>query len=922
LSVRTPISAGKIKYQQWQIRINKTSNVMFKKECRLLLVGVSTVFVSMGAVAQQNALWQMQPGAISTRWAKQVNPSKVLPEYPRPQMVRSQWQNLNGLWQYAITDKSADLPDNYTGNILVPYPIESALSGVKKRLKPEELLWYKRGFIKPVLKTNERLLLHFGAVDFEATVFLNGKELGRHTGGYQHFALDATDALEPGNNELVVKVSDPTDAGPNPHGKQVLNPEGIMYTPSSGIWQTVWMETVPSTFIESLKISTDVDKQQVIVNVGIGNDQLKNTTQLPDYTIEVTGKKGNRGVTTTKVPADKPVILSISNPRLWSPDDPFLYDVNVKLVKNGKVIDEVKSYFGMRKIAIQKDEKGVDRIFLNNKYTYNLGTLDQGFWPDGLYTAPTDAALKFDIEAAKAMGFNTIRKHIKIEPDRWYYHADQLGMLVWQDMVNPGNDTEEGRAQFEKENKENIAQLYNHPSIVTWVLFNEKWGQYDQERLTKWMKVYDPTRLVNGHSGEMLYVNDQLRSPSPNAWVAADMADVHSYPFPRNAPVIPGQARVLGEFGGIGVPVEGHLWNNLQAGWGYDGVVTPPTMQKQYTQMVDSLKILEQEGLSASIYTQPFDVESEQNGLMTYDRAIIKLPAATLRSIHAGLWHITENYATATRGFSAAVADTTSKNYATRLEEYKAGNNDSAFLRSLTLMAVQYKDEANASKFSSEYIKQLKNPLQENNVAFIEVVTTQKTDPGFPILERSVAQVGYTNSPRAITAKIEEIIFNTEVKSLLNENPEWNKVEEVISKHQPLEGELIRGLCVIKYLNAAVSNQKNATKNLYEAACRYDDRYHSGSYNDWAWTIFEKSNDKKELEKAMEWSQKSIDKEKDKFRKAGNMDTYANLLYKLGNKNEALIWQEKAIAADPGNGELKTNLEKMKRDEPTWPGVN
>lgn len=888
---------------------------MLKNECRLIFFGLCTVFVTTGAVAQEKSSWQIQPGTIVTRWAKQVNPSKVLAEYPRPQMVRSQWQNLNGLWQYAITDKASGLPDNYSGNILVPYPIESALSGVKKRLKPEELLWYKRDFNKPALKPGERLLLHFDAVDFEATVFLNGKELGSHKGGYQHFTLDATDVLQSGNNALVVKVWDPTDAGPNPHGKQVLNPQGIMYTPSSGIWQTVWMEVVPSTFIEALKITPDIDKQQLLVNLG-------NTTLLQGYTIEVTAKKGNSIVTTTKLPADKQAVLSIPNPRLWNPNDPFLYDLNVKLIKNGKVVDEVKSYFGMRKIAIQKDEKGVDRIFLNNKYTYNLGTLDQGYWPDGLYTAPTDMALKFDIEASKAMGFNTIRKHIKIEPDRWYYHADQLGMLVWQDMVNPGNDTEEAHAQFEKENKETIAQLYNHPAIVTWVLFNEKWGQYDQERLTKWIKEYDPTRLVNGHSGEMLYVNDQLRSPSPNAWVAADMTDVHSYPFPRNAPAMPGKARVLGEFGGIGVPVEGHLWNDLQAGWGYDGVVTPPIMQKQYTQMVDSLKVLEQEGLSASIYTQPFDVESEQNGLITYDRTIIKLPAATLRSIHARVWPITENYAVTTRGFSATVADTINKNYATRLEEYKAGKNDSAFLRGLTLMALQYKDEANAFKVSGDYINKLKNPLQENNVAFIEKVTTKNTDPGFSVLERSVAQVGFENSPRAITGKMEMIIFDAEVKGLLNENPDWNKVEEIISNHKPLEGELIRGLCVIKYLNAASSGKKNATKNLVEAATRYDNRYHTGAYNDWAWALFNTTSDRNELEKAIEWGEKAINKEEDQFRKANSMDTYANLLYKVGNKAEALKWQEKAVATSPGDGEIKDNFEKMKRNEPTWPNVN
>lgn len=896
---------------------------MFQKERTSLLLGLCSVFITTAAIAQQAPAWHIQRGTIVTRWAEQVNPAKVLPEYPRPQMVRSQWHNLNGLWQYAITDSTSGLPSDYPGSILVPYPIESALSGVKKPLKAKELLWYKRSFERPVLNADERLLIHFGAVDFEATVFLNGKELGRHRGGYQHFTLDATDALQAGKNELVVKVWDPSDLGPNPHGKQVLNPQGIMYTPSSGIWQTVWMETVPSIFIQNIKITPDIDKQQIIVNLDISDTKFAvHVPDLSGYTIELTAKKGTKAVTTAKLPADKPVLLSITNPRLWSPDDPFLYDLDVKLIKNGKVVDEVKSYFGMRKIAIQKDEKGIDRIFLNNQYTYNLGTLDQGFWPDGLYTAPTDAALKFDIEAAKAMGFNTIRKHIKIEPDRWYYHADKNGMLVWQDMVNPGNDSQEGHTQFEKESAENITQLYNHPCITTWVLFNEKWGQYDQERLTKWIKQTDPSRLVNGHSGEMLYVNDVLRSPSPNAWIASDITDVHSYPFPRNAPAMPGKALVLGEFGGIGVPVEGHLWNDLQAGWGYDGVVTPSIMQKQYSQMVDSLRVLEREGLSASIYTQPFDVESEQNGLMTYDRAIIKLPVATLRNIHAKVWPVTKNYLVATKGFSATVADTINKSYAARLKEYRSGKNDSAFLRSLTLMALQNKDEVNAAKFSAEYINKLINPLQGDNLSFIERVTTKKTDPGFLVLEKSVSIAGIDNSPRSIIIKLETIIFDTEVKDLLTENPDWNKVEAIIRQHQPLEGELLRGLCVIRYLGAIGKNQENATKNLVEAATRYDDRYHSGAYNDWAWALFEKSNRKEELEKAVEWSKKAMNRETDQSRIASTMDTHANLLYKLGNKSEALKWQEKAAAASPGDDEIKNNYEKMKRGEPTWPNVN
>jgi beta-galactosidase/beta-glucuronidase len=401
---------------------------------------------------------------------------------------------------------------------------------------------------------------------------VNGKEVGLHTGGYQAFSIDITDALKPGANELVVRVWDPTDLGPNPHGKQVLHPQGIMYTPSSGIWQTVWMETLPAQYIQALTPAPDIDKKVLDLNVSVAGD-------CEDCHVEAIALAAGKPVAATKASAGKALQLRIPSARLWSPDDPFLYDLEITLRKNGKPIDRVHSYFGMRKISVQADAEGKPRIFLNNRYTYNLGTLDQGFWPDGLYTAPADAALRFDIEAAKAMGFNTIRKHIKIEPARWYYHADKIGMLVWQDMVNPGNDTEEGRAQFETELKENIAQLYHHPSIVVWVLFNEKWGSYDQERLTKWIRQLDPSRLVNGHSGEMLYVNDQLRSPSPNAWAASDLTDVHAYPNPGYMQLQAGKAAVIGEFGGIGVPVEGHLWNDLQAGWGYDGVVTPPLLR-------------------------------------------------------------------------------------------------------------------------------------------------------------------------------------------------------------------------------------------------------------------------------------------------------------------------------------------------------
>jgi len=905
---------------------------MFKQRCKCLLTGLCFIFFAAGVMAQQKPDWQMQSGSITTRWAPSVSPQKVLPEYPRPQLVRSRWSNLNGLWEYAITQKTSKAPIDYTGNILVPFPLESALSGVKKSLKPEELLWYHRTFPKPLARSGERVLLHFGAVDFEATVFVNGKELATHTGGYQHFTIDVTNALKAGDNDLTVKVYDPSDAGPNPHGKQVLNPQGIMYTPSSGIWQTVWIEVVPDVYIESLKITPDIDKQILAMQVNIGDgkatfsegfsDKFATGSDLSGYSLNIQVLSAGKVISRSTTSVNDPISISVKNPRLWSPDDPFLYDLKLQLTNKGKVVDEVTSYFGMRKISIQKDGKGIERIFLNNKYTYNLGTLDQGFWPDGLYTAPTDEALRFDIEASKAMGFNTIRKHIKIEPDRWYYHSDKLGMLVWQDMVNPGNDSKEAHIQFEKENKINIAQLYNHPSIVTWVLFNEKWGQYDQERLTKSMKEYDPTRLVNGHSGEMLYVNDQLRSPSPNAWIEADMTDVHSYPYPRNAPYQAGKVMVLGEFGGIGVPIEGHLWNDLVAGWGYDGVVTPPMMQKQYTAMVDSLKVLEGLGLSGSIYTQPFDVESEQNGLMTYDRSIIKLPVAAIRSIHAKVWPVTNNYAVATKSFSAKVADTISKTYVAILDEYNSGRKDSAFLRKVAVIAQKNSDPATALKASGEYIQLIRNPLMENNLRFIAQFTTNTKAPGFDIMLKNIDRVNEVLGKDMAEANITRAIEAEEITPYTKKGltPDWQVIEKsAVSKYGDLGQEIVWQTKVFYSINNQDWQNFGLTlKPWFEKYGHKRVWISPDLINSVAWAAFEHTDNKEALEAAVAMTAHGL-KETEI---AALLDTHANILYKLGKKDEALRWEEKALAAEPGNDEIKENFEKMKRGERTWPTIN
>jgi hypothetical protein len=706
------------------------------------------VVAILRAQATEAQDWKMQPLQVQTRWAAAVTPKDVLPEYPRPQLVRRQWQNLNGLWHYAITAKDAGIPAQYDGNILVPYPLESALSGVQKPLLPDQLLWYRRSIAPmPQREVGERTLLHFGAVDYQATVYLNGREIGAHSGGYQSFAFDITDALRRGDTELVVRVYDPTDAGPNPHGKQTLHPRRIRYTPASGIWQTVWLETVAPTHVESLIMTPDVDQNQLYLRVNLKGPE-------EGYTVEATAKSGSTIVAREIVSGT--TALRIKRPRLWSPDDPFLYDLHVRVLKDRKVVDEVQSYFGLRKIEVKKDSAGIERIFLNDRYTYNLGTLDQGFWPEGIYTAPTDAALKFDVEVIKAMGFNAIRKHVKVEPDRWYYHCDKLGILVWQDMVPPANTTAQAREEFEAETKESLAQLHNHPSITTWVLFNEGWGAYDQERLAQWMKQLDPSRLVNSHSGPP----DQLRADQALAnWVASDMADMHNYPDPKIPPAQAGKARVLGEYGGVGVTIDGHVWDDLAVGWGYVQV-SPGEMAKTYAGMMDELKALEIQGLSGSIYTQPFDVETEQNGLMTYDRAVIKIPLAKINKFNRKLLPGSKNYGVARHGLSVRDADLipATRRHAALVAMYRKGKSDLPFLRWLTLSAISQQDQANATAAGNEFIRRSPQPYSKEVWAFIYAVTRTSQDKGFEILRTQAEMANAILGKDAVDAKVNDIM--------------------------------------------------------------------------------------------------------------------------------------------------------------------
>ncbi|NLR82235.1 glycoside hydrolase family 2 protein [Chitinophaga eiseniae] len=756
--------------------------------------------------AQQS--YQMKPIAIQSRWAKEVSPQNALPAYPRPQLERKNWENLNGLWEYAITAANAAIPATFDGQILVPFPLESGLSGVKRSLLPDQRLWYRRTIqMKPA--AGERTLLHFGAVDWQTTVYLNGKEVGTHTGGYTAFTIDITAAAKTGENILVLKVYDPSDKGIGPHGKQVLNPADIYYTPSSGIWQTVWLEQVPRDYIAGLLLTPDIDKSllDITVNAPAG------------YTVTATALKNGAVAGQVKGKSGVPLQLKISHPELWTPGHPALYDLSVQLLKGNTTVDEVKSYFGMRKISVAKDEKGVDRIFLNNKPYFNLGTLDQGFWPDGLYTAPTDEALAFDIKAIKAMGFNTIRKHIKIEPARWYYWADKLGILVWQDMVSPNHGLPEGaKAAFEAQCKETLAQLHNHPSITTWVLFNEKWGQFDQQRLTEWIKHTDPSRLVNGHSGEYLYVNEKLRSPSPNAYISADLTDVHSYPNPRNAIQQPGKARVLGEFGGIGVFIPHHQWNATSA-WGYI-LEKPAALKYKYTIMNQHLQLLQRQGLSASIYTQPFDVEGEQNGLMTYDREVVKIPFTEIRKIHAPLNPDMGNMP----AIAIQDADLTDPAavYSARLQEYIDGNREPEFLKQLAMMATQAGDKDGAAIASDEYFAVMKPPYSEDDLRYVMLVTASTKDTGFNIIRNNTEAIDKAMGARQAAVKMMNLIYQDDIAPAIpagSNNPDWTAIYTTVKPYGAPGEEIFLRARTIYQLN---KQDKNGFKPV---AREYLDKY-------------------------------------------------------------------------------------------------
>jgi hypothetical protein len=588
-----------------------------------------------GLTGGPDGTWKPVAGKLMTRWAKDVRPDNVHQEYPRPQMKRERWQNLNGLWDYAIKPKAEAAPSAFDGKILVPFPVESALSGVAKQVGPENKLWYRLPFkVQADWRTDgQRVLLHFGAVDWEATVAVNGKPVGSHRGGYDPFSFDVTDALAAGADTvqvLTVEVADPTDAGTQPRGKQIRNPHGIWYVPTTGIWQTVWMEPVPVGAVSRLWVETDIEAgaAKVLAECQLG------TGMTARATASLNGETVATAEYTNKFPEvkgrDKDVLVDLGGliippgkRRLWSPAEPTLYGLTFELLRDGKPIDTIKSYFAMRKLSVGKDEKGITRLLLNDKFVFQYGPLDQGFWPDGLYTAPTDAAMKYDLDVTKRLGFNMVRKHVKVEPATWYRHCDEIGLLVWQDMpsgdkhIGPNAPEDfkrspESMANYEREWTAIIDALRPFPSIVMWVPFNEGWGQSDTARIAEMTKKLDPTRWVNSVSG----------------WAdrgVGDMHDLHIYPGPGSPKPEEKRAAVLGEFGGLGLPVKGHTWQD-EKNWGYRSFTSAEALTDAYLGLLVKLHPLVGEpGLSAAVYTQTTDVEVEVNGLMTYDREVMKM---------------------------------------------------------------------------------------------------------------------------------------------------------------------------------------------------------------------------------------------------------------------------------------------------------
>ena len=586
--------------------------------------------------------WQPATGQLMTRWAAEVTPENTWQMYPRPQLVRPKWQNLNGLWDYAIAPVEMEMVHEFSGKILVPFPIESALSGVKRALLPDERLWYRQRFIIPDEWGGQRVLLHIGASDWQTSAWLNGQPLGMHQGGYLPFQFELSPWLHAGENELLIAVWDPTDTHWQARGKQVLKPRSIWYTAVSGIWQTVWLEAVPEMYLAGLKITPELDSDSVLVQAQLDGAQAG---RLP---VRVTALAQGMPIASGEAAGGEVLRLAIPEPHPWSPDDPYLYDL---IVEAGS--DRVESYFGMRKFSLGKDAQGRMRLCLNNQPLFQYGPLDQGYWPDGLYTPPSEAAMRFDLERIKALGCNMLRKHVKVEPARYYYDCDRLGLIMWQDMPSgakevgelpsvlinlfgarrkdhnyrrAGRSTPESRQDFRRELQELVDHLHNFACIGMWVPFNEGWGQFDAKEAAEWLAEYDPTRPVDHASG----------------WYDQGCGDCKSlHVYFKALPVIKPEMKrtmVLSEFGGYTLKLEGHLWNP-QAEFGYRKLATREALTEAYLELLEKqLKPWVEAGLSAAIYTQTTDVEIELNGYLTYDRAVEKMDFERVREVHEGLF--------------------------------------------------------------------------------------------------------------------------------------------------------------------------------------------------------------------------------------------------------------------------------------------
>lgn len=585
-----------------------------------------------------------QEAKLVTPWTEDMNPEAPLQEYPRPQLVRENWQNLNGQWDYTILPKGSIPEIGFAGSITVPFPVESYLSGVQKEVGPDMELWYEKEFELSSKPGKNRVILHFGAVDWESEVWVNGTSVGVHQGGFDGFSYDITDQIVSGKKQTIrVRVWDPSDGGPQPRGKQIQKPHGIWYTPVTGIWQTVWIEQVPQTYLASIYSNTDWEN-----GVQVFYPEVEGATDGVE--VEVSLSLDGVAAGSFKAQANKPAPVKLSTLQAWSPDNPVLYDVTVKLINGKKVLEEVDSYAAYRDVRMGKDADGFQRIFLNGNPLFQYGPLDQGWWPDGLYTAPTDEALLFDIVKTKEMGFNMIRKHVKVEPARWYYHADKEGMLVWQDMpsgdmgnrweVRPGvyrhdmykDRSKESEEIFKTEWKEIIREFKFFPSIVVWVPFNEAWGQFKTTEIVNLTRMEDDSRLINSASGG----NFEMKSQD----IVGDIMDLHNYPDPvMPDPSVFGANKimVLGEFGGLGLPVENHTWQEKD-NWGYQSFANKQELFARYSLLMEDLKKLIPMGLAAAVYTQTTDVEVEVNGMMTYDRQVYKFDFDALKKLHQELY--------------------------------------------------------------------------------------------------------------------------------------------------------------------------------------------------------------------------------------------------------------------------------------------